>query len=154
MNVKSDNTALGGAIDQLGHVLLHLIHDFVEAQEKVNIFQEKWDINNRFCRIYCKEGEEWNFCYVLPQKVGMPITLVVSMSLQMWWIESTFYFCTVFETGWDVVEQYFDAPVLSLALHKFVKLTELNPEFAELPKVDILDNPFNYMLEVYMDNCI
>ena len=39
-----------------------------------------------------------------------------------------------------------------LALHKFVKLTEVNPEFMELPKVDILDDPFNYMLEVYMEN--
>ena len=40
----------------------------------------------------------------------------------------------------------------SLASHKFVKLTEVNPEFAELPKVNILDDPFNYMLELYMDN--
>ena len=40
----------------------------------------------------------------------------------------------------------------SLAPHKFVKLTELNAEFAELPKVNISDDPFNYMLELYMDN--
>ena len=38
----------------------------------------------------------------------------------------------------------------SLALHKFVKLTEINSEFAELPKSDIFKDPFNYMLEVYM----
>ena len=42
----------------------------------------------------------------------------------------------------------------SLALHKFVKFTEVNPEFAELPKIYILDDPFNYILEVYMDDCI
>ena len=41
--------------------------------------------------------------------------------------------------------------MISLALHKFVKLTEVNPEFAELPKVDISEDPFLYMLEVYMD---
>ena len=41
-----------------------------------------------------------------------------------------------------------------MAPHKFLKLMEVNPEFAELPKTDILDDPFNYMLEVYMDNYI
>ena len=41
-----------------------------------------------------------------------------------------------------------------MALHKFVKLTEVNPDFAELPKSDVLDDPFNYMLEVYIDDYI
>ena len=41
-----------------------------------------------------------------------------------------------------------------MAPYKFVKLTEVNPEFLELPKIDISDDPFNYMLEVYMDNYI
>ena len=58
------------------------------------------------------------------------------------------------ETGQDVSDQYIDTPVGSLGPHKFVKLTEVNPEFAELPKSDIPDNPFNYMLEVYMDDYI
>ena len=44
--------------------------------------------------------------------------------------------------------------MVSLAPHKFVKLTEVNPDFAELPKSDILDEPFNYMLGLYMDNYI
>ena len=42
----------------------------------------------------------------------------------------------------------------SLALHKIMKLTKVNLKFAEFPKVDILDDPFNYMLELYMDYCI
>ena len=50
----------------------------------------------------------------------------------------------------DMAEQYVDTPVVSLALHKFVKLTEVNPDFAELPKVDNSDDPFIYMLEIYM----
>ena len=52
----------------------------------------------------------------------------------------------------EVEEQYIETPVGSLASHKFVKLTEVNPEFAELPKIDILDDPFNYTLEVYMED--
>ena len=56
------------------------------------------------------------------------------------------------ETGRDVAEQYIDNPVGSLELHKFVKLTEVNPYFSELPKSDISDELFNYMLEVYIDD--
>ena len=33
-------------------------------------------------------------------------------------------------------------------------MTEVNPDFAELPKSNILDDSFNYMLEEYMDSCI
>ena len=51
----------------------------------------------------------------------------------------------------DLAEQYVDTPAVSLALHKFVNLTEVNPEFAELPKVYILDNLFISILEVYME---
>ena len=55
------------------------------------------------------------------------------------------------ETVQDMAEQYIDNPVVSLALHKFANLTEVNPEFAELPKADISDDPIFYMLEIYMD---
>ena len=58
------------------------------------------------------------------------------------------------ETGQDVADKYVDTPVGLLVPHKFVKLTEVNPEFTELPKIEILDNPLNYILEVYMDNNI
>ena len=53
-----------------------------------------------------------------------------------------------------MAEQYIETPVGSLALHKFVNLTEVNPDFVELPKTDISNNPFIYMMEVYMDNYI
>ena len=56
--------------------------------------------------------------------------------------------------GRDVAEQYIKTPMGSLVPHKFAKLTEVNPDFAELPKSDILDKPFNYMLEVYMNDYI
>ena len=53
-----------------------------------------------------------------------------------------------------MAEQYIEIQVGSLAPHKFVKLMEVNPGFLELPKSDILDEPFNYILEVYMDDYI
>ena len=42
-----------------------------------------------------------------------------------------------------VAEQYVETPAVALAPHKFVKLTEVNSEFSELPQIDSLDNPFN-----------
>ena len=128
MNEDSEKTAPGDAIDQIGHVLLHLIHAFAEAPDGAKIFQAKWDTKDVFWWLYCKEGEEWNLCCVLTQKPGMPIKLVVPTSLQMGWIESPPYFCTVSETGRDVAEQYIKNPVGSLAEHKFVDLTEVNSE--------------------------
>ena len=56
------------------------------------------------------------------------------------------------ETGRDVEEKYIESPMGSMAPHKFVKWTEVNKEFAELHKINILENLCNYMLEVYMDN--
>ena len=53
-----------------------------------------------------------------------------------------------------MAEQYVETPVESLAPHNFIKLTEVNPEFSKLPKIDILDGLFNYMLEVYIDDYI
>ena len=127
-----------------------MINEFAEAPDCANIFQAKWDIKDGFCRIDCKEGGEWNFCYVLPHKQGTPIKLVVPTSLQMGWIESPPYLCTMSETGRDVAEKYIETPVGSLAQHKFVKLTEVNSEFSKLPNKDTLNEPFNYMLEIYM----
>ena len=92
-------------MDQIGHVLILLIHEFSETLDGANIFQVKWDIKDGFGRLDCKEGEEWNFCYVLTQKTSMPIKLLVPTSLQMGWIESPPYSCTVSKTGRYVVEQ-------------------------------------------------
>ena len=60
----------------------------------------------------------------------MPIKMIVPTSLQMRWIESPHYICTVSETGRDVSEQYIKDTVGSLSQHKFVKLTGVNSEFA------------------------
>ena len=66
----------------------------------------------------------------------MPIKLVVPTLLQMGWIESPPYFCTVLETGRDVAEQCIKTPVGSLAEHKFVEFTEVNSEIVELKDKD------------------
>ncbi len=61
-----------------------------------------WDIKDGFWRLDVEEGAEWNFAYVLPQRTGQPIYLVVPTSLQMRWVESPPFFCTASETARDV----------------------------------------------------
>ena len=53
-----------------------------------------------------------------------------------------------------MAEQYIETPVGSLSPHNFVKLTEVDSDFAELPKTYTSNEPLNYMLELYMDDYI
>ena len=76
VNENKEKTAPGGAIDQIGHVILCLIHAFAEASDCAKIFQAKLDIKDGFWRLDCKEGEEWNFFNVVTKNPGMPIKLV------------------------------------------------------------------------------
>jgi len=69
----------------------------------------------------CREGEEWNFSYVLPQTEGTPTTIVVPTSLQMGWVESPTYFCAATETARDVAFEYTDMPVGVIPAPKFSK---------------------------------
>ena len=52
----------------MGYSLKQIIYAMTEADlagdEKV--FMAKWDIKDGFWRLDYKEGEEWNFAYVLP----------------------------------------------------------------------------------------
>ena len=80
----------------------------------------KWDIQDGFWRLNCREGEEWNFCYVWPQKAGEPTRLVVPNSLQMGWVESAPYFCAASKTARDVAADYIETKVGALPTHKFL----------------------------------
>ena len=102
--------------------MLRVIHAFAEADEKIpdaKVFSAKWDVKDGFWRLVCEEGEEWNFAYILPQKEGEPVKLVIPTLLQMGWIESPPYFCAASETARDVAEQYVETPVGTTAKHKF-----------------------------------
>jgi len=67
VNETSVKTAPAGAVDQLGHSLMRVIHAFAQADPEAKIFMAKWDIKDGFWRLDCAKGEEWNFAYVLPQ---------------------------------------------------------------------------------------
>ena len=99
VNEATTKSAPGGAIDQIGHSLMRVVHAFAETDDDEKIFMAKWDIKDGFWRMACEHGQEWNFAYVLPQREGEPIRLVIPTSLQMGWIESPPYFCAASETA-------------------------------------------------------
>ena len=76
VNDTTVKTAPGGAIDQIGECLSRIIHAFTAAEEDAKIFMAIWDIKDGFWRMDCREGDEWNFAYVLPQPEGEPVRLI------------------------------------------------------------------------------
>ncbi len=150
VNDTTVKTGPNGAVDQIGHSLLHIIHAFAKASNDDKIFMVKYNIKDGFWRMDCCEGEEWNFCYVLPQPPGKPVQLVVPTSFQMGWIESPAFFCAATETGRDVVMQYTKTPFDMLPPHKFEHHADMCLSTATLPGES--DKPLRYMTEVYVDD--
>ena len=135
VNDTTIKTAPKGALDQLGHALSGIIHAFAESDDTpdAKIFMAKWDLKDGFWRMMCEEGEEWTFAYVLPQRAGEPIKLVMPTSLQMGWVESPPYFCTAYETAWDIAMEYANTKVGSLPEHKFTHYTQGDDKATLLP---------------------
>ena len=152
VNDTTTKTAPRGAINQIGHSLQRIIHAFATADPDAKIFMAKWDIKDGFWRLDCEQGQEWNFCYVLPSLATEAVRLVVPTSLQMGWIESPPYFCTASETARDVAELYLQRPLNALPDHKFLAQTQQHSEQHTLPQTAF--EPLKFVLEVYMDDFI
>ena len=156
VNNTTVKTAPKGAIDQIGHVLPRIIHAFAAAEDDAKIFMAKWDIKDGFWRLDCEQGEEWNFAYVQPSTARTNnVSLVVPTSLQMGWIESPPYFCAASETARDVASQYAELPRDKWTNHPLLHHTTTHDDYAALPvERSLTDPPFQYLLEVYMDDFI
>ena len=116
------------ARDKMGHMLGCIIYAYAEAEEEDIIFAGKMDGKDGFWRCVVAEGQEWNFAYVLPQKEGEPIRLVIPTSLQMGWIETPGYFCAASETGRNVAKSYAQSKIGSLPNNKFLDDAKGSPE--------------------------
>ena len=68
----------------------------------------KLDISDGFWRLVVRPEDSYNFTYVLPQLPGQPIKIVVPSALQMGWVESPSYFCTVTECAQDLTQHLID----------------------------------------------
>ena len=149
----NDSTTLeapAGAIDQLGHSLERIIHAFAEAPDDAKIFMAKFDIKDGFWRLNARQGYEWNFAYVLPQREGEPTKLVIPLSLQMGWVESPPYFCAASETARDVAVQLTEATLGSQDDNKFVDYAMGNMAVQALP--EDTDGDLRYFVDVYVDD--
>ncbi len=101
-----------------------------------------------------KEGEEWNFAYVLPNHPGKPIKIVVPSALHMGWALSPPILCAASETARDVGEHLVQEPVGTLPEHPLEELTM--PEEVQLPRIGSAEegSAFLHMLEVFVDDFI
>ena len=147
-----EKTAPAGSIDQIGHLLMQLVHAFAEALDNVMIFQAKWDVCNSFWQIVVEQGRKRNFCYALPAEEGGPARLVIPTLLQMGWVESPPYFCAASETARNVAVDYVETPVGSLEPHKFHAMTEKDTAFQALPDAPAGLSRWQYIVEVYVDS--
>ena len=107
VNETTGNTAPKHFLSQFRSVLPHIIGAILETEDKnTPIFFRKIDIKERFWRLVCQSGEEWNLAYVFPDVVGEPTRLVIPTSLQMVWVKSPAYFYAATETARDVAMSY------------------------------------------------
>lgn len=139
----------------MGHALSRIIHAFAESEDDSTIFLAKWDIQDGFWHLDCKEGQEWSFSYVLPSAdPSSHIELVVPTSLQMGWIESPPFFCAASETAQDVAADYMEMPIGSLPDSKFIEWAIDSTDYRALPICDGANAGLKYVVEVYMDDYI
>ncbi len=112
----------------------------------------KWDIQDGFWRLNCREGEEWNFCYVWPQEPGGPRCLIVPNSLQMGWVELAPYFGAASGTARDVAVEYIEMEVGTVPEHTFAHWTEADKTNFNATAADWGQR--HYFIEVYVDDLI
>jgi hypothetical protein len=151
VNDTTEKLAPKGAIDQIGGVS-RIIHAFAEADPNAKVFMAKWDIKDGFWHMDCKEGEEWNFAYVLPQPEGEPIKLVIPTLLQNGMGRITTIFLRGHGNGKGCQYKYINTEVGSLPTHKFEKYVVGDVDYATLPECAANKSRFLYMVEVYVDD--
>jgi hypothetical protein len=88
-------TAPSIPVKEIGKVLPQLLQYMRDTPAGLHIFFCKLDISDGFWQLVVHEVDCFNFAYVLPQEVGKPIRIVIPAAVQMGWVESPGFFCTV-----------------------------------------------------------
>ena len=70
--------------------------------ERLHILFSKLDISNGFWRLVVREEDSYNFAYILLQRTGEPIQIVVPLAVQMRWVKSPTLFCAVTKSTRDL----------------------------------------------------
>jgi hypothetical protein len=104
VNNTTARTAPTVPVKEIGKVLQRLLHYMRDTPAGLHILFSKLDISDGFWRLVVREEDSFNFAYVLPQRPGQQIRIVVPRAVQMGWAESPSLFCAVTETARDVTQ--------------------------------------------------
>jgi hypothetical protein len=146
MNDTTVLQAPSASVKEIGRVLPHLVHYMRDTPAGLHILFCKLDISNGFWRFIVREEDSFNFAYVLPQREGEPVRIVVPLAVQMGWVESPPLFCTVTESAQDLTQHLVDTNV-DLPLH----LLEAKMNIQHVPLRAHADVP-SKLLQVYVNN--
>lgn len=159
------NSAPSQSMDQLGNTLGRVIYAVAtQPTSKGPILFCKLDIKDGFWRMCVPKDSTENFCYVLPQLPGQPLSdiqLVVPDSIQMGWTKSPDFFSAGTETGRDIAEWLRKLPSLPPHPLESHTLNHSDPHFYQhhFPSPQSLDDPelcekFFHLFEVFVDDYI
>ena len=108
VNKTTSKTGPEAPVKEIGKVLHRLLYFMKMTRAGLWIYISKLDISGRFWKIVVRPEDSYNFAYVLPQSPGQPIRIVVPSALQMGWVESPLYLCTVTECAQDLTQHLID----------------------------------------------
>jgi hypothetical protein len=145
----NDSTVLAvppEVVKEIRKVFPRLLQYMRDTPEGLHILFSKLDISDGFWRLVMREADNFNFAYVLPQRAGKPVRIVVPSAVQMGWVESPHLFCAVTESARDLTQHLVDNKV------------DLPPHPLK-DKILIIDVPMGArratptkLLQVYVDN--
>ncbi len=133
-------------VKEIGLMLPRLLHYMRDTLRGLHILFCKLDISDGFWRLVIRDEDCFNFAYILPQRAGKPTRLVVPAAIQMGWVESPGFFCTVTESARDLTQHLVDNAVL-LPRDPVEDLMKI----ADVPVRGRTDNPTK-LLQVYVDD--
>ena len=134
------------AVREIGKVLPRLLTYMRDTPAGLHILMSKLDISDGFWRLIVRNEDSFNFAYVLPQRDGEPIRIVVPSAVQMGWIESPSLFCAVTETARDLAQHFVDAAIPLPPHH-----VESSMAIEEVPMRARAEAP-SKLLQVYVDD--
>lgn len=133
-------------VKEIGQVLRRLLYFMKKARSGEWIYFSKLDISDGFWRLVVRPEDSYNFAYVLPQLPGEPIRIVIPSALQMGWVESPSYFCTVTECARDLT-QYLISNNIALPHHPIEEMMTI----PVIPKRARASSP-SCLPQVYVDD--
>ncbi len=134
------------AVREIGKVLPRLLTYMRDTPAGLHILMSKLDISDGFWRLIVRDADCFNFAYVLPQREGKPIRIVVPSAVQMGWVESPSLFCAVTESARDPAQHFIDA-ALPLPPHQ----VEASMSIEDVPMRGRADAP-SKLLQVLVDD--